>query len=480
MEEESINSLNLQQQDVICNLLDRRKLKDDVRYLAVSGGPGTGKSYLLRSLCKIMRGRHLDYLVLAPTNLAADNVGGKTIHKQIGGGGKLVDLISVMERDPSLRPLWNSNDIEDVTRKVSTYVKNYFGRLGNDKVLQVMEDNVVRCEDLIIVMDECSMVSLPLFYCLLSTLHSPSTTRIVLFGDRFQLTPVSKIKRSLYDLLDEAETNVLRFRLTENMRQRGNEYFKRFILDWWNEKRTGNELKHLKFGGDEDAFRKLPMPKIVLCGRRCDVQGVNSDILKEVEGKPIEIEATVISYEDYADATILQKSSLPPKLYLKNNVPVIMVKTCSEELYTNTICSFCGFNNDEQIALKDSSGKVHLLGKYRDEIKEYDEKTKRMTPIGTVLQFPIALFFSTTTHRVQGITIDFPVLVKYSSFWDEDTRLAYVATSRVTKPELLFYDTDPREIPPTVQTERASQKTVDTVIKRGIKRRLRINKDQKE
>ncbi|KAI9091494.1 hypothetical protein DFS34DRAFT_572762, partial [Phlyctochytrium arcticum] len=45
---------------------------------------GTGKSFLIKYLCGEFDARNIIYRVLAPTGVAALNVGGQTIHRFLG------------------------------------------------------------------------------------------------------------------------------------------------------------------------------------------------------------------------------------------------------------------------------------------------------------------------------------------------------------------------------------------------------------
>ena len=62
-------------------------LRDAGGHLFVTGRAGTGKSTLLRALCDMVEAEHV---VVAPTGLAAVNVGGQTIHSFFGLPPRLI------------------------------------------------------------------------------------------------------------------------------------------------------------------------------------------------------------------------------------------------------------------------------------------------------------------------------------------------------------------------------------------------------
>jgi exodeoxyribonuclease V alpha subunit len=123
------------------------------RLLAVTGGPGTGKTTSLRAVLKLYDRLGLKTLMAAPTGRAAKRMTeltgaeASTIHRMLGA--KLSE---------------NSTDL--------AFSKNREDRL--------------RCDALIV--DECSMVDIRLMHALLEAL--PDSARLILVGDAAQLPAV--------------------------------------------------------------------------------------------------------------------------------------------------------------------------------------------------------------------------------------------------------------------------------------------------
>ncbi|MFO8049146.1 MAG: ATP-dependent RecD-like DNA helicase [Desulfosudaceae bacterium] len=119
------------------------------RVVVVTGGPGTGKTTLIRSIAAVLESSGKKLLLAAPTGRASKRlaeVSGRetgTIHKLLG---------------------YNFQD--------DVFAKNRDNQLRTDAV----------------IVDEASMVDLPLFYNLL--LATPVTSTLILVGDVFQLPPV--------------------------------------------------------------------------------------------------------------------------------------------------------------------------------------------------------------------------------------------------------------------------------------------------
>ena len=130
-------------------------LREDGGHLFVTGRAGTGKSTLLRALGTLL---HDEMVVLAPTGLAAVNVGGQTIHSFFGFPPRLI------------RP-------DDIRRS------------RNGRVMRMLK---------VLVIDEVSMVRSDLMWAIDQSLRvnrgrprEPfGGVRLLLFGDLHQLPPV--------------------------------------------------------------------------------------------------------------------------------------------------------------------------------------------------------------------------------------------------------------------------------------------------
>lgn len=141
----------------------------------ITGGPGTGKTTIIDALCRIVRARHERVLLAAPTGRAA-----KRLAESTGLEAKTVHRL--LEMNP--------------------------GSGGFTRGLE----NKLECD--VLVLDECSMVDLPLFRAILAAV--PDGARLVLVGDADQLPSVGP-GNVLRDVIDSGQ--VPTFRLTEIFRQ---------------------------------------------------------------------------------------------------------------------------------------------------------------------------------------------------------------------------------------------------------------------
>jgi exodeoxyribonuclease V alpha subunit len=144
--------------------------------MVITGGPGTGKTTILQFILRIMTRLGLDYALCAPTGRAAKRMTeatgfeAATIHRLLEYGGEGQSRFSRNEDNPLFYDM--------------------------------------------VVVDEMSMVDLPLMYALLRAL--PQGTRLIMVGDADQLPPVGA-GTVLHDIIECGVLPVTR--LTEIFRQ---------------------------------------------------------------------------------------------------------------------------------------------------------------------------------------------------------------------------------------------------------------------
>lgn len=137
------------------------------KVLIITGGPGTGKTTLLNSLLALLRRLKISFALAAPTGRAAKRMGEAT-------GEEARTLHRLLEYNP------------------------------RDRAFQKKEDNPLEAE--VVIVDEASMVDLPLMDSLLRAVEAKS--HLVLIGDVDQLPSVGP-GSVLKDLIDSAALPVV-------------------------------------------------------------------------------------------------------------------------------------------------------------------------------------------------------------------------------------------------------------------------------
>jgi exodeoxyribonuclease V alpha subunit len=160
--------LSDEQLDVVCQVMAKK-------ISVITGGPGTGKTTLVRALCQVFRRKRLTVLLAAPTGRAARRLAETT-------GKKAFTLHKLLGFDTDQ----------------GTVEHNYTNPLNLD----------------VMVVDEASMVDTMLMHHLLQAL--PAAAGLILVGDTFQLPSVGP-GNVLSDIMDSGRIQV--FALTKIFRQ---------------------------------------------------------------------------------------------------------------------------------------------------------------------------------------------------------------------------------------------------------------------
>ena len=106
-------------------------------YYFLTGSAGTGKSYMLKIISDYLTNNHKNYLLMAPTGVAAQNINGKTIHSELqikpGSGNYMSLAMEYAENRIRLRKIdvLIIDEISMVSSYLLGFINNMFCELHN-------------------------------------------------------------------------------------------------------------------------------------------------------------------------------------------------------------------------------------------------------------------------------------------------------------------------------------------------------------
>ncbi len=359
----------------------------------LTGKAGTGKSTFLRYITAHTRKK---YVVLAPTGIAAVNVGGVTLHSFFR-----IPFKPIVPGDPDFAP----NRIKERMKYPGSLVK------------------LIRELELIII-DEISMVRADIidFVDLLLRTYSgnqrePFGGKQLLFvGDVFQLEPVltgdmrdilRKFYRDAFFFSAHAfdRINLVPIELRKIYRQSQGEFVE--LLDRIRMgAATAADISRLN---SRCVALSLPVegeekPTMTLASRRDMVDQINESRLEAID-KPVFTFIGEIK-KDFPE------NSLPTdlELSLKEGAQVVFIKNSPDRFWVNGTIGTVTTITQDLLEVRLENGEIHEVEpeKWSNIKYSFDEKTNKIieTELGSFTQYPVKLAWALTIHKSQGLTFN--------------------------------------------------------------------------
>jgi len=351
------------------------------KFIIVMGAAGTGKSTLIELIRSKVQKK---MAVVAPTGIAAWNVGGTTIHSFFR---------------------LNFNPIP--------VPKEIYG-LGA-VVMQQLE---------LLVIDEISMVNAPVLDAVSESLKIHRNSKkpfggmsVLVCGDLFQLEPVlmDEARDIVYEKYDThfffgaksiSDVNIEAYSLTKSFRQGKDEDF----LQLLNNVRRGVDLKNTVKRINEICFKPDEFPEVsmTLTARTARAEEINQFHLDNIEGKKTIHEAEIEG--DFTKNKLDKQLPAPNYLILKKGAKVLFTKNDNHGRWFNgTLGEVIDSSEEDSIEIMTDLGTHYVpreewtMGRYI-----YDEETEEIKyeVTATYRQFPLRLGWAVTIHKSQGLTLE--------------------------------------------------------------------------
>lgn len=413
-----------------------------------TGPAGTGKSFLLKHIVKVLHDKYDEGVgVTASTGLAAYNIGGMTINSYLGIGIGL-------------------GTPQDILRRIK----------NNKKIKQ-------RWLDLnVLIIDEVSMINGVLIDKLdfvARKLRNPSKPfggiQIVLCGDFYQLPPVDGKKDfQKEEVIYAFESNFwkshvkLQIILTKIFRQQTDKEFLKM-------------LKMVRDGEVDDStvrkFKSLSRPLDVSDGvlptrlfpTRRETEVVNREMMQNLPGESFTFEAFDSGSMINSDQgrKMLENFLAPAKIELKVGSQVMLIKNIDDKLVNGTLGIVVGFMDDSTFSQVQGINIEFFNGLNKDNTYyDYDSDTEQSNRYPSVNRL-----YKKISDPLNSSIFDCLAKVKQNIMENMDSDNQQPQPIAEAEPTVLYDTTDDTAYAPSENTEIVDSQPVDI-------RRLRRNEKE--
>lgn len=380
--------------------------------LFITGGAGSGKSYLLNFLKRNYAGQGLE--VTASTGIAAVNIGGATIHSWAGIG---------------LANLPVDQIVENIFSKKFSKIRR---RIKQTKALAIDEISMISTEVLEII-DQ-------VFRRVRENDAPMGGIQILFFGDFLQLPPINKNGQDFNFCFNSSawkNLNLEIFVLEEIFRQTDKKFVK--------------ILNNLRFGRLDENDREALESRLKANDNNCAIRptiltthNFKVEKINDVELKKIPREEIVHVAEYFGQPErieFLKRNCLAADmLKLKVGAQVMMIKNTyqKEGIINGSLGIVRDFSPKKSYPLVEfANGKILTISPEEWLIEKFDEEKRMVVTEAGVCQVPLILAWAMTIHKAQGLTLD-KISCDLSDIFTPGQ--AYVALSRARTLDGIFIE----------------------------------------
>lgn len=360
-----------------------KRLTDKSQHVFLTGSAGTGKSTLIRKFVAEHEGR---VIVLAPTGIAAINIGGQTIHSFCHLPARVVSYNSIKTLNP--------NEPRDANKIAVIKAAEY------------------------IIIDEVSMVRADLMDSIGWFFHknfpgSPfAGKKIIMVGDMDQLPPV---------VATSEERQMLTTRYNS-------EFF--FDAKMWQQYAKFEVVKLTKIWRQNDPYfigllnkiktntisyqdisdinikcvssdQAASSDSILLASTNKIADVINQTMIDNLPGDPIILKGHIKGTFNEKNCTV------DPQIKVKIGAKVMIVR--NGDGYVNGTIGILKEVNENSLIIESADKTIRLEKYVFESIEyEYDKKEDKIScsPVGSFIQFPLKIAYAISIHKSQGQTFD--------------------------------------------------------------------------
>lgn len=378
-------------------------LSEDKSPIIISGPAGTGKSTLIRLACELFRASHPTRAiqVVAPTGIAAENSGGRTIHSFFRFAPEWHPRTGYAPEDPAVK----------------------------DEIATIRRTDVL-------IVDEVSMLSPSLLDAMNEALQmlmghrdiAFGGTKVVFVGDMGQLPPVVVGHDRIQNLREYGnaepyffDAHVLvpfRDKMSRPHRERGGKVnlttvFRQSDIEFRDAllamRRGATELSDEQVQMIDDRYTS-PLPlahkRTTLVATNAAADDLNREGLKALEGE-------LRIYDSLTKGKVTAKQILDSKLSERIELKVgarVMFVTTNLPQYCNGTIGIVVAMAEQAINVRLKDGQIVSVGRTTVVFNEnkFNPKTNLVecVEVGSITQFPLKLAWGITIHKGQGQTLD--------------------------------------------------------------------------